>query len=85
MHYFQIEPVDGGDRLAAPPPVRTSRRVQVQESQAHRRNCSDGSSTGTLGPENVCLFVMINFSYILVFGQVVLFFYIILYGNYLPF
>uniref|UniRef100_A0A914RDE6 Uncharacterized protein n=1 Tax=Parascaris equorum TaxID=6256 RepID=A0A914RDE6_PAREQ len=49
-----VSPVDGTDKLPPPPALRRSRNKRlVQEMQTHRRNDSDDSNTGTLGPENV--------------------------------
>ncbi|VIO93378.1 Patched protein homolog 1, putative [Brugia malayi] len=56
----EIEPLDGSHRLSPPPPLQ--RRIQrtVQESQVHRRNCSDDSNTATLGSENCSTMLLIS-------------------------
>lgn len=57
---FQIEPLDGSHRLSPPPPLHRRTQRTVQESQAHRRNCSDDSNTATIGSENVGVSSQIN-------------------------
>ncbi|EFO22028.1 hypothetical protein LOAG_06459 [Loa loa] len=56
----EIEPLDGSHRLFAPPPIHRRIRRTVQESQAHRRNCSDDSNTATLGSENCSTMLLIS-------------------------
>ncbi|CAG9535046.1 unnamed protein product [Cercopithifilaria johnstoni] len=55
----EIEPLDGSCRLSPPPPLRRQIRRTVQESQAHRRNCSDDSNTATLRSENCSTMLLI--------------------------
>ncbi|VDK43168.1 unnamed protein product [Anisakis simplex] len=50
-----VTPVDDSDRLPPPPGRKSgggSHKRHMQEMQTHRRNDSDDSNTGTLGPEN---------------------------------
>uniref|UniRef100_F1KQC5 Protein patched 1 n=1 Tax=Ascaris suum TaxID=6253 RepID=F1KQC5_ASCSU len=57
----EVSPVDGTDRLPPPPALRRSRNKRlVQEMQTHRRNDSDDSNTGTLGPENCSTMLLIE-------------------------
>ncbi|OZC11766.1 hypothetical protein X798_00946 [Onchocerca flexuosa] len=55
----EIEPLDGSHRLSPPPPLHRQIRRIMQESQAHRRNCSDDSNTATLGSENCSTMLLI--------------------------
>ncbi|KHN71235.1 Protein patched -like protein 1 [Toxocara canis] len=56
-----VNPVDGTDRLAPPPALRRKdNKRHIQEMQTHRRNDSDDSNTGTLGPENCSTMLLIE-------------------------
>ncbi|VDK82911.1 unnamed protein product [Litomosoides sigmodontis] len=55
----EVEPLDGSYRLPPPPPSHRQIRRIVQESQSHRRNCSDDSNTATLGFENCSTMLLI--------------------------
>ncbi|VDN02911.1 unnamed protein product [Thelazia callipaeda] len=53
----EIETLDGSNCLPPPPPLHERKKLNTQETQAHRRNCSDDSNTATLSSENVRLLV----------------------------
>ncbi|VBB29733.1 unnamed protein product [Acanthocheilonema viteae] len=56
----EIESLDGSYRLSPPPPLHLQIRRTVQESQSHRRNCSDDSNTATLASENCSTMLLIS-------------------------